>query len=58
MAMKHTITMTEVKALAKRGVDTFSLKDNSPRGCKTISADEVKIGDKIVIDNCFCEVID
>ena len=52
--MKHTISIQEVKAM---GVNTFSLKDNSPRGIRTIYADEVKVGDKIVIDNYFHEVI-
>jgi len=54
---KHIITMEEVKAMTEKGITTFSRKNNSPRGCETISADEVKIGDKIVIDNYFHEVI-
>ena len=55
--MKHTITMQEVKTLIEKGVSTFSKKDNSPRGCKTILASEIVIGDKILIDNYFHEVI-
>lgn len=55
--MKHTITMQEVKSIIEKGINTFSVKDNSPRGCKTIFANDVKIGDKIVIDNYFHEVI-
>lgn len=51
MGSKHTITIAEVNKLIKKGVSTFSLKDDSPRGCKTVSASEIKIGDKIVIDN-------
>lgn len=54
---KHTITINEVKAMYEKGISTFSLKDDSPRGCKTVSGDEIKIGDKIVIDNYFHEVI-
>lgn len=37
---------------------TYSLKDNSPRGVKTIRKDDVKIGDYIVIDNYFTLVIE
>ena len=33
--------------------DTYSVKDDSPRGIKTVSKSEIKIGDKIVIDNYF-----
>ena len=54
--MKHTITIEEVKNMAKNGISTFSKKDNSPRGCKTVSADQLKVGDKIVIDNYFHEI--
>lgn len=53
MAKQRTITMKEVQEKIKRGVDTFSRKDNSPRGCKTVLASEIKVGDKIVIDNYF-----
>lgn len=55
--MNHTITMNEVKELIERGVTTFSKKDNSPRGCKTVNARDIKIGDMIVIDNYFTTVI-
>ena len=39
--------------MATKGISTFSKKDNSPRGCKTVSASEIKVGDEIVIDNYF-----
>lgn len=55
---KHTITIAEVKTLMNKGVTTFSRKDNSPRGCTTVSADEINVGDKIVIDNYFTLVVD
>lgn len=58
MANKHTITMKEVQNLINNGVSTFSRKDNSPRGCETISANEIQIGDKIVINNYFTTVVD
>lgn len=56
--MKHTITMKEVQTKIKNGVSTFSKKDNSPRGCSTVSANEVKIGDEIVIDNYFTTIVE
>ena len=55
-SMAHTITMKEVQNLINNGVTTFSKKDNSPRGCKTVSANEIQIGDEIVIDNYFTTV--
>lgn len=54
---KHEITIAKVKTMAENGITTFSLKDNSPRGIKTVSASEVKVGDKIVIDNYFHTVV-
>lgn len=56
--MTHTITMKEIKELIKKGVSTFSKKDNSPRGCKTVPGSEIKVGNKIIIDNYFTTVID
>lgn len=56
--MKHEITMNELQTMYKKGITTFSKKDNSPRGCKTVSFNEIKIGDEIVIDNYFYEIID
>lgn len=55
---KHIITMEEVNTMIEKGITTFSRKNNSPRGCETISSDEIKIGDKIVIDNYFHEVVE
>ena len=55
---KQTITIAEVNELVKKGVTSFSRKDNSPRGCKTVSASEIKVGDKIVIDNYFTLVVE
>ena len=51
--MKDTITMKEI-----RKTSTWSVKDNSPRGCKTVSNSEVKLGDKVVYNNRFTLVID
>lgn len=55
---KHTITIGKVKDLIKNGVTTFSRKNDSPRGCETVPASKIKIGDKIVIDNYFTEVVE
>jgi len=54
----RTITFKEVRDLISKGVSTFSVKDNSVRGYKTVSAIEVRAGDKIVIDNYFTLVIE
>lgn len=50
---KHIITMNEIQNMINNGITTFSKKDNSPRGCKTVAASEIKIGDEVVIDNYF-----
>lgn len=50
-----TITITEIKAM---NVSTFSVQDDSPRGVKTATAEEIKPGDRVVIDNHFCEVVE
>lgn len=50
-----TITITEIKAM---NVSTFSVQDDSPRGIKTITAEEIKPGDRVVIGNHFCEVVE
>ena len=51
--MKDTITMNEIRATS-----TWSVKDDSPRGCKTVSNSEVKPGDKVIYNNRFTLVID
>lgn len=50
---KHEITIAKVKEMSDKGISTFSKKDNSVRGVETVLADEIKVGDKIVIDNYF-----
>ena len=51
--MKDTITMNEIRATS-----TWSVKDDSPRGYKTVSNSKVKPGDKVVYNNSFTLVID
>lgn len=46
----RTISINKLKAT---GVSTWSVKDNSVRGVTTKCMDEVKPGDKVVIDNYF-----
>lgn len=52
--MERTISIEELK---KSKVETWSVKDNSVRGCTTKYTEEVKQGDKVVIDNYFTLVI-
>lgn len=49
---KRTITLSELNLDI-----TYSVKDNSPRGCHTVSGHDLQIGDKIVIDNYFTEIV-
>lgn len=51
----RTITIAELKAF---DISSWSVKDNSVRGYATKSTDEVKVGDKVVIDNYFTLVIE
>ena len=42
-----------IKELQESSVESWSVKDNSVRGITTKSTSEIKIGDKVVIDNYF-----
>ena len=46
----RTITIKELQA---KGTDTWSVKDESARGCTTKFTSEIKVGDKVVIENRF-----
>ena len=48
--MERKITIKEMKA---KGVSSWSVKDDSVRGYVTKCTEEVKPGDKVVIDNYF-----
>ncbi|MEG0898401.1 MAG: hypothetical protein RSF40_01645 [Oscillospiraceae bacterium] len=52
--MKRTITISELK---NSRIETWSVKDNSVRGITTKYTKEIQIGDKVVIDNYFTEVV-
>lgn len=56
--MTHTITMKEIQDKINNGVSTFTVKANTPRGCETVAASTIKVGDKVVIDNYFTLVIE
>ena len=47
-----------IKELRKSNVDTYSKKDNSAKGCRTVCKSEIKVGDKVIIDNYFTLVIE
>ena len=49
----NTITLAELAAL---NCSTFTVKDDSPRGCCTKMAREVKPGDRVCLGNHFVEV--
>jgi hypothetical protein len=53
MATKRTITLNELNLDI-----TYSVKDDSVRGCHTESGFNLKIGDKVVIDNYFHEIVE
>lgn len=54
--MTHTITIKEIQNMINQGVSTFTVKANTPRGCETVAAGKIKVGDKVVIDNYFTTV--
>ena len=55
MTKTRTISIDELKAM---GVDSWSVKDSSVRGCTTKGTSEVKPGDEVVIDNYFTLVVE
>lgn len=57
MRKPRTITMSEIETMAKEGISTFDRKDNSTRGREIVDASEIKVGDKVLIDNYFTTVI-
>ena len=42
-----------IKRMNDHGTGTAEKKDNSPRGCSTVSVSAIKPGDKVVLDNHF-----
>ena len=48
------ITINEIRS----GASTYSVKDDSPRGVKTVAAAAVKVGDMVIINNAFVLVVD
>ena len=54
--MEHTITIKEIQNKISQGVGSFMKKDDSPRGCSCTPANEIKVGDEIIINNYFTTV--
>ena len=54
MSDPRTITKKELESM---NINSWSAKDNSPRGIHTAYTSEIKQGDKVVIDNYFTLVI-
>ncbi len=52
---KHEITMKEVQ---EKNCDTFMKKDNSVRGCSCVMKSTLQVGDEVVIDNYFTEIVE
>ncbi len=53
--MSHVISMDNVRQL---NVFSFSKKDSSPRGVKTILKSDLKVGDIIVVGNYFTTIVE
>lgn len=51
------MTITK-KELIERGSQTQTVKDSGPRGVKTVSTEDVSVGDFVVINNEFVEVVE
>ena len=41
-----------IKEIRESGY-TWSRKDNSVRGCETVSCGQIEVGDKVVVENYF-----
>jgi hypothetical protein len=50
----RTITMEEIQ---EKECGTFMKKDNSVRGCSCVCKSELMLGDEVVIDNYFTEIV-
>lgn len=51
----RTISMKEIQA---KNCDTFSRKDDSPRGIETVFKRDLRIGDEVILNNYFVEIVD
>ena len=47
MRKERTISIKELTC------STYSVKDNSVRGCHTASSADIKVGDEVLLDNYF-----
>lgn len=55
MEETRTITMQEINEM---NCNTFSKKDNSPRGIETTYKADLRVGDEVVIKNHFTLIIE
>ena len=53
--MAKTITLSEIKKIY---TGLWSVKDNTPRGRKEKYFEDLKIGDEILLDNHFVEIVE
>lgn len=53
-----TITMEQVRELVGKGISSWSKKDNSVRGIDTVSTSELRVGDEIVVNDEFTEIVE
>ena len=51
----NTISINDLKS---KNIATWSVRDDSPRGISTKMTSDLKVGDKVVIDNHFVLVVD
>ena len=55
--LSHEIPLKSLKDHSSlTGVQTYTVKDNSPRGVVTKSVDDIKVGDEVVLNNHFVRV--
>lgn len=54
MKEKRTIS---IKTIRESGY-YWNRKNNSPRGCETVPCTEINIGDEVVVNNYFTEVVE
>lgn len=43
----------KIEVLKTMNISTWSKKVDTPRGVETVSTSQIKVGDKVVIDNYF-----
>ena len=49
MEKRESISIKEIRESGY----SWNRKDNNPRGCETVSCMQIKVGDKVVVNNYF-----